>query len=122
MKLLLQLEEFALFAFGMIFFSTLGYSWWTFWGLLLTPDIGMLGYLINSKVGAASYNLFHHRGIAVAVGLLGFAAAIPLLTLAGTILFTHVAMDRMLGYGLKYTDNFAHTHLGMIGQKNAERG
>ena len=122
MKLLLQLEEFTLFAFGMIIFSTLGYSWWTFWGLLLTPDIGMLGYLINSKVGAASYNLFHHRGIAVAVGLLGYTASIPLLTLAGSILFTHAAMDRMLGYGLKYTDNFTHTHLGMIGQKNAERG
>ncbi len=114
------MEELALFALGVIFFSTLGYSWWTFWGLLLTPDIGMLGYLMNSKVGAASYNLFHHRGIAVVVGLIGYVASIPLLTLAGTILFTHAAMDRLVGYGLKYSDNFAHTHLGLIGRKSSE--
>jgi len=120
MKKLLQFEEFALLVVGVLFFSTLGYSWWTFWGLLLAPDIGMLGYLINSKVGAASYNLLHHRGIAVVVGLIGFTASIPLLTLAGTILFTHAAMDRLLGYGLKYSDNFAHTHLGMIGRKSSE--
>ncbi|MBK9247259.1 MAG: DUF4260 domain-containing protein [Ignavibacteria bacterium] len=122
MKLLLQLEELALFALGVVFFSTLGYSWWTFLGLILAPDIGMLGYLVNSKVGAVSYNLLHHRGIAIVVGLLGFSLSIPILTLTGTILFTHAAMDRMLGYGLKYSDNFAHTHLGMIGQKNPEHG
>lgn len=122
MKLLLQLEELALFTLGVVLFNTLGYSWWTFLGLILAPDIGMLGYLINTKIGATSYNLLHHRGIAIVVGLLGFSLSIPILTLTGTILFTHAAMDRMLGYGLKYSDNFAHTHLGMIGQKNPEHG
>lgn len=26
-------------------------------------------------------------------------------------------MDRIFGYGLKYSDDFKHTHLGMIGKK-----
>ena len=29
----------------------------------------------------------------------------------------HIAVDRLLGYGLKFTDSFAHTHLGEIGKK-----
>ncbi|WP_022923235.1 DUF4260 family protein [Serinicoccus marinus] len=29
----------------------------------------------------------------------------------------HSAVDRLLGYGLKFTDSFAHTHLGEIGKK-----
>jgi hypothetical protein len=31
-------------------------------------------------------------------------------------LFGHSAFDRMLGYGMKYTDSFQHTHLGLIGK------
>jgi hypothetical protein len=30
----------------------------------------------------------------------------------------HVAVDRALGYGLKYPDSFAHTHLGWIGRQH----
>ncbi len=29
-------------------------------------------------------------------------------------------MDRIFGYGLKFGDNFHHTHLGWIGGKNKE--
>jgi len=29
----------------------------------------------------------------------------------------HVAVDRALGYGLKFNDDFQHTHLGWIGNK-----
>ncbi|WP_211338695.1 DUF4260 family protein [Georgenia muralis] len=28
----------------------------------------------------------------------------------------HIAVDRLLGYGLKFTDRFTHTHLGGIGK------
>jgi hypothetical protein len=41
--------------------------------------------------------------------------------LAGVILFSHSSMDRMFGYGLKYTKGFAYTHLGTIG-KQAQDG
>jgi hypothetical protein len=30
-------------------------------------------------------------------------------------------MDRMLGYGLKFSDGFQHTHLGWIGKGQQEK-
>jgi len=31
----------------------------------------------------------------------------------------HVAVDRALGYGLKFGDDFQHTHLGWIGKRKS---
>ncbi len=118
MKLLLKLEELALFIFGIYLFSQLDYAWWWFIVLILTPDIGMLGYIVNNRTGALIYNLFHHRGIAVLIYLSGIYFAQDLLTLAGIILFSHASMDRIFGYGLKYPESFSQTHLGIIGKSN----
>ena len=116
MKTLLKLEELALMLFGIYLFSLMDYSAWWFVGLILVPDIGMFGYLINSKIGAWSYNLFHHRGVAIGIYLLGIFTASEALQLAGIILFSHIAMDRIFGYGLKYEKGFKFTHLGEIGK------
>ncbi len=75
----------------------------------------MIGYLINSKAGAYTYNLLHHRGLAVVIVLLGYYFNLPWVLFAGYILFSHVAMDRVFGYGLKYEKGFKFTHLGEIG-------
>lgn len=78
----------------------------------------MIGYLVNPRVGAYSYNLFHHRGIAIMAFGAGVLTALPMLQFAGFILFAHATMDRMLGYGLKYEKGFQFTHLGTIGKNN----
>lgn len=116
MEKIIKLEEFALFALGIGAFYLTGTSWWWFWGLLLVPDIGMLGYLLSPKTGAWTYNIFHHRGIAVLV--FGFGLFLPsqALEITGIILFSHSAMDRIFGYGLKYEKGFKFTHLGEIGK------
>lgn len=114
MNLLLRLEEAAMFVLALYAFHLLPYSWWWFAALILAPDIGMLGYLISPRIGAWSYNLFHHKGIAVLIGIVGILLQDHALMLAGVILFAHSSMDRMLGYGLKYRDSFKHTHLGML--------
>jgi hypothetical protein len=116
MKTTLQLEEAAQFALGILVFSQLPFAWWVFAALILTPDAGMLGYLINNKIGAAVYNIFHHKGIAIAIAVLGFYIHADTVILAGIILFSHSAMDRMMGYGLKYETGFKFTHLGNIGK------
>lgn len=103
-----------MFLLSIYLFSFLDYAWWIYPALILTPDIGMIGYAINTKAGAFSYNLFHHKGIAILVGFLGFWWALPSLQLAGIILFGHASFDRMLGYGLKHPDSFKHTHLGQL--------
>ncbi len=117
MKSILKLEELGMFILGIFLFSELSYAWWWFLVLILAPDIGMLGYLLNPKVGARVYNFFHHKGLAIFIYLFGFYFEIEVLKLIGIILFTHAAMDRVAGYGLKYEDAFVNTHLGPIGNK-----
>jgi hypothetical protein len=117
MKTLLKLEEAVLFTGCLLIFPYLGLSWWWFAGCILLPDLGMAGYLINTKTGAWLYNLFHHKGVAVVVGLLGIYVHHPMVQFAGLILFAHASMDRMLGYGLKYEQGFQYTHLGLIGKQ-----
>ncbi|SDE45572.1 DUF4260 domain-containing protein [Cellulophaga baltica] len=116
MKNTIKVEEIAMLVLGIYLFSLLNYQWWRFLLLTLTPDFGMIGYLFGNKIGAISYNVFHHKGIAVAIYLLGVYLAIPLWQLAGVILFSHAAMDRVFGYGLKYEKGFKYTHLGEIGK------
>ncbi len=116
MKNVIALEELAMFALAIVgcYYQPLEFKWWAWVILFLLPDVGMIGYLINSEVGAITYNLFHHKSVAVIVLLIGFYVNNPPLVLAGLILFGHSSMDRMLGYGLKYFDSFKHTHLGWL--------
>ncbi|MBK8580722.1 MAG: DUF4260 domain-containing protein [Flavobacteriales bacterium] len=99
--------------------------WWTYILLLLGPDIGMFGYLVSPRLGAITYNLFHHKGIALLVFMVGIAlipeGTTDVLLILGTILYGHSSMDRMLGYGLKFSDGFQHTHLGWIGKGQQEK-
>ena len=92
----------------------LGLSVWTWVILFFTPDIGMLGYLVNSRFGAVTYNLFHHKGIAIAVLGLGILINNDNLIAAGILLFAHSFFDRIWGYGLKFPDSFKNTHLGSL--------
>ena len=116
MNIILRLEEFGMLLLGILAFSFLPFAWWWFLVLILVPDIGMLGYLFGSKVGAFSYNLFHHKGVAVLIGVIGIYLNSTYMQLAGIILFSHASFDRLFGYGLKYEKGFKFTHLGKIGK------
>ncbi|WP_378179061.1 DUF4260 domain-containing protein [Aquimarina sp. SS2-1] len=118
MKATLQLEELAMLGLGIYLFSLLSFSWWLFLVLFLVPDVGMLGYLVNKKIGALTYNIFHHKGLAFFLYCVGIYASNEHIQLCGIILFSHAAFDRILGYGLKYEKGFKFTHLGEIGKKN----
>lgn len=117
MKHLLKLEELGQFLLSLLLFSQLDYAWWVFPVCLLLPDLSMIGYLFNLKTGAWLYNFFHHKLVAISVLTLGFWMDNSLITLVGIVLFGHSAMDRIFGYGLKFTNNFKHTHLGWVGKK-----
>ena len=115
MKTLLKLEEATLVLMGLYAYSRLDAGWLLFILLLFAPDLSMLGYLGGPKAGAFTYNLVHHKAVAVLVYLLGLWLASPDLQIAGVVLFTHSSLDRVLGYGLKHSDSFQNTHLGPIG-------
>ncbi len=114
MKTLLKSEELIQFLAAIYLFSRLNFAWWWFPALLLLPDISMVGYLINPAVGAVLYNVAHHKGLGIVIGLLGLMTDNQNLMLAGVILFAHSSMDRVAGYGLKYFDDFKHTSLGSL--------
>ena len=111
MKTLLKSEELIQFLAAIYLFSRLNFAWWWFPALLLVPDISMLGYLINPAISAIGYNIVHHKGLGIVIGLLGLMMGNQNLILAGVILFAHSSMDRVAGYGLKYFDSFKHTSL-----------
>lgn len=115
MEKILKLEELAMLLGGIFAFSFLSFDWWWFLALFFVPDIGMLGYMYGNKTGAFIYNLWHHKGLAMAIGIAGILTGDEILQLTGIILFSHASFDRMLGYGLKYEKGFKYTHLGEIG-------
>ncbi|MBI5839058.1 MAG: DUF4260 domain-containing protein [Chloroflexi bacterium] len=116
MKNLLKLEELFMFGLTIFLFSKLDFSWWWYPVLLFTPDLSMLGYLGGTRLGAFTYNFIHHKALGISIFVAGVIFANQALQLAGLILFGHSSMDRVLGYGLKHSDSFQHTHLGMIGK------
>jgi Domain of unknown function (DUF4260) len=117
MKNILKLEEFAMFAISAYALYLLKVDWWYYILLILAPDASLIGYTAGNKVGAVTYNLFHHKGIAIAVYALGLILHNEVAQIAGIILFRHSSMDRMFGYGLKLKEGFKFTHLGIIGKK-----
>jgi hypothetical protein len=138
MNNLLRLEELAQFLACLLFLSNSEVAWWAYALLLIGPDVGMLGYIISRRVGAITYNLLHHKGLALSVVLAGIyfqwvefidwfigneASSVgETITIAGLILYGHASMDRIFGYGLKFGDNFHHTHLGWIGKGKVSSG
>ena len=118
MKNLLKVEELFLFGLSLLLFSRLDYSWGWYALLFLAPDLSMIGYLRSPRFGSWAYNLIHHKGLSVALYVLGYLTAIPWLMFAGTLLLGHSSLDRVFGYGLKYPDAFQNTHLGRIGRSN----
>jgi hypothetical protein len=113
---ILQLEGALLLLALIAAYWRLHANWIVFVVLLLFPDLAMLGYLRGTRLGAWCYNAFHTFSGPLLLGVLSirFAMLVPL----AIIWAAHIAMDRALGYGLKYEDSFGHTHLGMIGRNS----
>lgn len=116
MKNVLKLEELAMFVFCIYALYLFKAEWWYYIILLIGPDISMLGYLLGNKPGALLYNIFHHKGIALSVCIVGLLINNEIIQMAGIILFGHSSMDRFFGYGLKLAEGFKSTHLGVIGK------
>lgn len=116
MKWLLKLEELVMLLLSIFLLLNGNAAWYWYLLILLGPDVSMLAYLINNKFGAAIYNLFHHKGVAILLFLTGMYLNHDLLIQSGVVLFGHASLDRLAGYGLKYNRGFAFTHLCIIGK------
>lgn len=115
---ILRAEGLVLLICAMLLYGRTEQSWWMFAGLLLLPDVALFGYLAGPRIGAVAYNAVHSLlgplFLGIASGGDGLAFALALIWLA------HCGMDRAVGYGLKYSTAFGHTHLGIIGKQRVE--
>lgn len=109
-RYILQAEGAAIFVLALVIYTHLGGSWWLFGALILTPDLSMVGYVLGLKVGAFCYNFAHAYILPVALTMIGVYLNDILLSYIAVIWFAHIGMDRMIGYGLKYSSGFKHTH------------
>lgn len=114
-RTLLRLEGACIFGSTIWAYWRSGQSWWTFAGLLLVPDLGMAGYLANTRAGAVFYNIVHTETPPILLLCTGLARNSKAVTGLALCWLAHIGMDRMLGYGLKYGTSFSHTHLGNLG-------
>jgi hypothetical protein len=118
---LLRLEGLGLLAVCAVLYPQTGLSWWWFAGLFLVPDLSFLAYVLGRPAGTLAYNLTHTEVGPMALGLAGLTvmpAALPFALIWGA----HIGWDRMIGYGLKYTSSFDHTHLGPTGKAARSTG
>ena len=113
-RTLLHWEGAAILLVTCLFYQQVHGSWRWFALLFLAPDLFMLGYLANKKVGALVYNLVHTYTVpALVLAALLFSGQTSHCWLV-LIWVAHIAWDRLLGYGLKYETAFKDTHLQRV--------
>ena len=108
---LIQFEYALAFILTLFFYWHSDFSLLLFFFLLFVPDLTMIGYAINTKIGAIIYNVGHSFLLPLILLVISFVIVNALLLMISLIWLAHLFMDRALGYGLKYTDSFKHTHI-----------
>ena len=116
-RFFLKLEGVVLLGASLFLFGYTHQYWWWVPALLFVPDIFMVGYAQSKKLGALIYNIGHTHLLPAIIALYGLHGHRPLALAVGLIWLAHIGMDRLLGYGLKYDDDFKHTHLGDLPTK-----
>ncbi|MDO8269447.1 MAG: DUF4260 domain-containing protein [Candidatus Levybacteria bacterium] len=110
-KLITKLEGLAVLIASLFFYTLVEGNWIVFLLLILLPDISMIGYFKNKKIGSITYNIVHNFFTAFLIITFGFVMNQILIQQLGIIMLAHVGMDRVFGYGLKYPDSFKKTHI-----------
>ncbi|MGH7202954.1 MAG: DUF4260 domain-containing protein [Candidatus Levyibacteriota bacterium] len=110
-KKILHIEGLVFFLTALFLYQQIHGNWWVFLLFLFAPDISMVGYLKNRKIGALFYNLIHNYILSFALIGIGLWLKNVIGSEVGIILLAHVGLDRLLGFGLKYTTDFKETHM-----------
>jgi Domain of unknown function (DUF4260) len=116
--LIVRLEWLAVFLAAIVFYVFAGGGWLLFVLLILAPDLSMLGYLAGPRIGAFTYNMLHVMFWPLVLLAGGAYTGHALALQVAAIWLAHIAIDRALGYGLKYATGFQDTTLGRIGRRS----
>ncbi len=107
----IRYEYLAVFFFLVYTYFSLKYNLWLFLILLFVPDIAIVFYKINSKIGGIAYNIIHTYAIPVIIIIINSIFLKNMIIQPICIIWmSHISMDRVIGYGLKY-DSFKETHI-----------
>ncbi len=88
-------------------------SWWLFALLFLVPDLSLAGYAAKQypAFSASVYNVAHNYILPALLGVAAWHWASPRTGQVAAVWFAHIALDRLLGYGLKFPEGFKPTHI-----------
>ncbi len=111
---LLRAEGVAMLALVLGAYARTGQTWLLFIALVLLPDLAMLGYLANVRVGSTLYNLAHNYLLPVTLAIVAWLSDSHIGITLGLIWIAHIAVVRILGYGLTYPPGFRDTHLHRV--------
>jgi hypothetical protein len=110
---LLRLEGMAVGAVSAVLYARTGASWWLFAALWLVPDLSILGYFAGPCRGSRIYNAAHTYTLPITLAVCALLFRANVLLPFALIWVNHIGVDRMMGYGLKFSNGFDWTHLGM---------
>jgi hypothetical protein len=110
----IRIENGLAFAISFFIYMQLDFPIWVFFVFLLVPDITMIGYVINKKIGAVVYNFGHSFILPLLLVVCYLYFSKDYLLIISIIWLAHIFMDRLLGFGLKYNDSFNKTHIQRI--------
>ena len=110
-NVMLRLEGLSVLVAAIMAYAHQGGSIWLFLALLFVPDIAMLAYKINVRIGSIAYNALHFYALPIVLAGVALATSQPTLLLIALIWFAHIGMDRVMGFGLKYPTEFKDTHM-----------
>jgi len=113
-RLLLHLEGLALLVVSLILYGNQNFSWGAFTLFLLAPDLAIIPYAINKRVGQIVYNIVHTTIFPMALALYSAMNGNDLGIQASLIWFAHIGMDHLFGYGFKYPGDFKDTHFSHV--------
>jgi len=113
-RLLLHLEGAALLAAALVLYSNQNFGWGTFALFLFAPDLAIIPYAINKRIGQIAYNMMHTIIFPLALALYSVMTSNALGLQASLIWFAHIGMDHLFGYGFKYPGSFKETHFSRI--------
>ncbi|PUE07278.1 hypothetical protein B9Z51_13905 [Limnohabitans sp. T6-5] len=112
---ILRTEGLVCLLLALTLYQVQGFSWMTFGLWFFLPDAAILVYVLgNERVGMWAYNMTHSTLGAGLLALLGLGLDVPMLLQASLIWFSHIGLDRALGFGLKFPLGFRVTHLGVL--------
>lgn len=110
----LRVEGLAVAVGALVLYVHQDAPWWLLLVLVLAPDLAMLGYLANPRLGAVMYDIAHLEALPIALGVAAVLGGDETSLELALIWLLHIGADRALGYGLKYPTEFKDTHLQRV--------